>query len=180
MYLREAIDKTISVLNKDIANPSKPLTSYFSYERSTGGIGCHDRNIVSFQGPGKGKVGEITISMRGMDQERDTNLSKAFSTENELVTIIEEWKKGIYWWQSRISFYRLVVGKEYNVIRGFSDLDGLNYKKGTNFTLLAKDVFAKEEGYTLKTSAGTIRLQGQINCQILENFDLFINEACNA
>jgi len=180
MYLREAIEKALSVLNTDGANTSKPLTSYFSYERSTGGINCPDRNIVSFQGRGKGEDGEIKISMRGMDQERDTTHRKVFTTENELVSLIEEWKKGIYWWQSRISFYRLEVGSEYKVIRDFTDLDGRDYKKGTNFSLLAKDVFAKEEGYTLKTSAGTIRLQGQHNSQILENLDLFINEACIA
>ncbi|WP_375058257.1 hypothetical protein [Zobellella sp. DQSA1] len=39
---------------------------------------------------------------------------------------------------------------------------------------------AKEEGYTLRASAGTIRLQGQLNSQIIDNFDLYINEVGNA
>lgn len=180
MYLREAIDKALSVLNKYTDNTSAPFTSYFSYERSAGGINCPDRNIVSFQGLGKEKSGEIIISMRGMDKERDNTLSKVFNTQNELVSIIGEWKKSIYWWQERISFYRLEVGEEYSIIQDFTDFDGCKYKNGTSFSLLSKDVFAKEEGYTLVTSAGTIRFQGQTNSQILDNLDLYIIEASNA
>ncbi|ENM5919879.1 DUF3601 domain-containing protein [Vibrio mimicus] len=180
MYLREAIEKALSLIDKDSSDKPKHLTSYFSYERNTGGINCPDRNIVSFKGSRKGVDGEITISMRGMDQERDITLSKVFTTENELIALVEEWKMVVYWWQSRLSFYRLEIGAEYKIIRDFADLDGRNFKNGATFSLLAKDVFSKEEGYTLKTSAGTIRFHGQINSQILENLDLYINEASNA
>lgn len=177
MYLREVIEKSLSLLNEDAVNTSKPLSSYFSYERSVGGINCPDRNVVTFQGLGKGIDGEVTASMRGIEQERDIIIRKVFSTENELASLIYEWKNAVYWWQSRISFHRLEIGRKYQIVRSFTDLDGRSYKNGTNFSLLAKDVFAKEEGYTIKTSAGIIRLQGQRNIEILENLDLFISEA---
>ncbi|PJG58909.1 DUF3601 domain-containing protein [Aeromonas cavernicola] len=180
MYLREAIEKALSLLNKDSSNKKKLLSSYFSYESNTGGINCPDRNILFFKSTREGVDGEITISMRGMDKERDITLSKVITTENELISLVKEWQKVIYWWQSRLSFYRLESSAEYNITRDFSDLDGRNLKNGTTFSLLAKDLFAKEEGYTLKTSIGTIRLHGQINRLIIENLDLYIDEAGSA
>ena len=176
MYLREAIEKALSILNQGNINNSKPLTSHFSFERNAGGINCPDRTIVLFQGIGKGKDCEISISMRGFNQHRDVTYTKAITLEGELISVIEEWREAVYWWQSRISFYRLEVGREYKITRSFTDLDGQKYKEGTNFMLLSKSVFAKEDGYTLKTNLGVIRLQGQINSEILENLDLYINE----
>ena len=75
-------------------------------------------------------------------------------------------------------FFSLRTNSEYEIILSFQDYDGRNFSSGTKFIITGKNYFAKEEGYTINTSIGSLRLQDEPNATILENLDLYLYEVC--
>lgn len=171
MYTREAIEKAKAFLNSENGSSFPNFSSYYSQSTKTGRVESADRTILKFE---SGNDGSIIISMNGMCENRESILTKAISNESELLSVLGQWKPEIQWWATRITFFSLRTNSEYEVISSFQDYDGRSFSSGTKFIVIDKNYFAKEEGYTINTSVGSLRLQGEANATILENLDLYL------
>lgn len=173
MYTIEAIEKAKAFLNSENGNPLQNFSSYYSQSTKIGRLESPDRTILKFE---SGNEGSIIISMNGIGKNRECILTKTISNEPELILALDQWKTEIQWWATRISFFSLRTNGEYEVISSFQDYDGRNFNNGIKFIVTGKNYFAKEEGYTINTSIGSLRLQGDVNATILENLDLYLHE----
>jgi hypothetical protein len=136
-------------------------------------IGLYDCSILSIQ---EIQAERFKFSMRDIGANRNQQLSVELQTEAEMINLIATWFDKIEWWASRLTTARLQPNHRYRILRDFKDCYGMLVQAGTSLNFKSQNYLPYHGGRSLEFEEMTINFQDEDSAEILNNFDLYVEE----
>lgn len=151
-----------------------PVLSNVSQPLHKGFVGVYDRWVVTVI---EIEPGVIELAMKDSGEHRAQQLTQVVRSEAELSACVETWRPKFYWWCERLTIYRLQPHKIYRVRCTFTDYYGHVFEAGQALTFVSRNFLPYDGGHTLTFQPASVYLQEELQAEILENLDVYLEES---